>query len=47
VTSVADLGLPVTMAEVDAVLRRQFETIFGATELVSSGVALVPALQEN
>jgi lipoyl(octanoyl) transferase len=47
VTSLVDLGLPVQMAEVDAVLRRQFETIFGATELVSSGVTLIPALQEN
>jgi lipoyl(octanoyl) transferase len=32
VTSLVDLGLPVTMAEVDAVLRREFEAIFGATE---------------
>jgi lipoyl(octanoyl) transferase len=31
VTSLVDLGLPVTMPEVDAVLRREFETIFGAT----------------
>jgi lipoyl(octanoyl) transferase len=34
VTSLADLGLPVTMNEVDAVLRREFEAIFGASELV-------------
>jgi lipoyl(octanoyl) transferase len=34
VTSLVDLGLPVTMPEVDAALRREFETIFGATELV-------------
>ncbi|MEA2857629.1 MAG: lipoyl(octanoyl) transferase, partial [Methylobacteriaceae bacterium] len=32
VTSLVDLGLPVTIAEVDAVLRREFEAIFGATE---------------
>jgi lipoyl(octanoyl) transferase len=32
VTSLVDLGLPVTMAEVDAVLRREFEGIFGATQ---------------
>jgi lipoyl(octanoyl) transferase len=32
VTSLVDLGLPVTMPEVDAVLRREFETIFGATD---------------
>ena len=31
VTSLADLGLPVTMPEVDAVLRRQFERVFGPT----------------
>jgi lipoate-protein ligase B len=31
VTSLVDLGLPVTMAEVDAVLRRQFERVFGPT----------------
>jgi lipoyl(octanoyl) transferase len=33
VTSLADLGLPVTMPEVDAVLRREFEAVFGATDL--------------
>jgi lipoyl(octanoyl) transferase len=31
VTSLLDLGLPVTMAQVDAVLRRQFEPLFGPT----------------
>jgi len=30
VTSLADLGLPVSMAEVDMMLRREFETLFGA-----------------
>jgi lipoyl(octanoyl) transferase len=29
VTSLADLGLPVTMAEADALLRREFEAVFG------------------
>ena len=29
VTSLADLGVPVSMAEVDAVLRREFEALFG------------------
>ena len=33
VTSLVDLGLPVTMAEVDAVLRTEFERIFGPTVL--------------
>ena len=32
VTSLADLGLPVSMAEVDMALRREFEALFGATE---------------
>jgi lipoyl(octanoyl) transferase len=31
VTSLLDLGLPVTMAEVDMVLRREFELLFGPT----------------
>ena len=32
VTSLVDLGLPVTMADVDLVLRREFEPLFGATK---------------
>ena len=31
VTSLVDLGLPVSMADVDMVLRREFEPLFGAT----------------
>jgi lipoyl(octanoyl) transferase len=31
VTSLIDLGLPVSMPDVDLVLRREFETLFGAT----------------
>ncbi len=31
VTSLVDLGLPVTMPDVDLVLRREFEVLFGAT----------------
>jgi len=31
VTSLADLGLPVSMAKVDVALRRQFEALFGQT----------------
>ncbi|MEJ2436257.1 MAG: hypothetical protein P8Y53_25095, partial [Pseudolabrys sp.] len=31
VTSLGDLGLPVTMAEVDMVLRQEFEALFGDT----------------
>jgi lipoyl(octanoyl) transferase len=32
VTSLADLGILVSMPEVDKVLRREFETLFGATD---------------
>ena len=32
VTSLVDLGLPVTMPEVDSILRREFEKIFGPTQ---------------
>ena len=32
VTSLADLGIRVSMAEVDMVLRREFEELFGATD---------------
>jgi lipoyl(octanoyl) transferase len=31
VTSLVDLGIPVTMAETDSVLRREFERVFGRT----------------
>jgi lipoate-protein ligase B len=31
VTSLANLGIPVSMPEVDRVLRREFEALFGAT----------------
>jgi lipoyl(octanoyl) transferase len=31
VTSLVDLGLPVSIADVDLVLRREFEPLFGAT----------------
>jgi lipoyl(octanoyl) transferase len=34
VTSLVDLGIPVSMPEVDALLRRNFETIFGETVAV-------------
>ncbi|ALN73730.1 lipoyl(octanoyl) transferase LipB [Aureimonas sp. AU20] len=32
VTSLVDLGLPISVPEVDSVLRAQFETVFGPTE---------------
>lgn len=34
VTSLVDLGLPVTMPEVDSILRAEFERIFGPTVLI-------------
>jgi lipoyl(octanoyl) transferase len=32
VTSLADLGIPVSLPEVDMVLRREFEKLFGTTD---------------
>ena len=32
VTSLSDLGIPVSLPEVDMVLRREFEALFGATD---------------
>jgi lipoyl(octanoyl) transferase len=43
VTSLVDLGLPVTMAEVDAAMRREFEGLFGPTRGVEPYSAVVPA----
>ena len=34
ITSLLDLGIPVSMAEVDMVIRREFETLFGATAAI-------------
>ena len=39
VTSLADLGIPVSMREVDMVLRQEFEALFGATMAASSSEA--------
>jgi lipoyl(octanoyl) transferase len=36
VTSLVDLGLPVTMPEVDAALLAQFEAVFGPTEMAAA-----------
>ena len=33
ITSLRDLALPLTMAEVDTILRREFEALFGATRV--------------
>lgn len=35
VTSLVDLGIPITLPEVDIVLRQQFEAVFGSTRLAS------------
>jgi lipoyl(octanoyl) transferase len=40
VTSLADLGLTVAMPEVDMVLRREFEPLFGASVAVADGQAV-------
>jgi lipoyl(octanoyl) transferase len=39
VTSLVDLGLPVTMAEVDIALRAEFEGLFGPTEVAIAAAA--------
>ena len=39
VTSLVDLGLPVAMSDVDVVMKREFETIFGPTVAVFDGPA--------
>jgi lipoyl(octanoyl) transferase len=36
VTSLADLGRPVHMAEVDAILRREFTPLFGSTQATAT-----------
>ena len=36
VTSLVDLGLPVSMPEVDMALKAAFETLFGPTETVAA-----------
>jgi len=43
VTSLVDLGLPVSMTEVDAVLRSEFEALFGPTRFVPGDPELVAA----
>jgi lipoyl(octanoyl) transferase len=39
VTSLADLGIPVTLPEVDMVMRREFEALFGATSATPSAAS--------
>jgi lipoyl(octanoyl) transferase len=39
VTSLVDLGLPVTMAEVDIALRTEFEALFGPTDLAAAAAS--------
>jgi lipoyl(octanoyl) transferase len=39
VTSLADLGVPATLAEVDAVLQSQFQLLFGSIEAARAGKA--------
>jgi lipoyl(octanoyl) transferase len=42
VTSLADLGLPVSMPEVDMILRREFEAIFGPTVMENVRASAIP-----
>jgi lipoyl(octanoyl) transferase len=44
VTSLADLGRAVTLAEIDAVLRSEFEPLFGAQAATESLVPSLPAI---
>jgi lipoyl(octanoyl) transferase len=44
VTSLADLGLPVSMPEVDMALRQAFEDLFGRTVAATGDVAQPPVL---
>ena len=44
VTSLADLGRAATMAEIDAVLRREFEPLFGASVRAHAAVDSAPAI---
>jgi lipoyl(octanoyl) transferase len=43
VTSLVDLGIPVTLPEVDMILRREFESLFGAVQAVGSTENKSPA----
>ena len=40
VTSLADLGIPVSMPEVDTALRREFEAVFGSSTQLTPSAAL-------
>jgi lipoyl(octanoyl) transferase len=44
VTSLADLGCTVTMAEIDAVLRREFEPLFGPPARAQAAAGSAPAM---
>jgi lipoyl(octanoyl) transferase len=41
VTSLVDLGRPVTMADADAALRTSFERVFGATEAAAAPISAI------
>lgn len=44
VTSLADLGMPVSMSEVDMALRTEFEPLFGDTQAASARTESLPAI---
>jgi lipoyl(octanoyl) transferase len=47
VTSLVDLGFPVTMPEVDMILRREFEALFGATVPADNGAQTVRSTENT
>jgi len=44
VTSLADLGLPVSMTDVDVALRTEFAPLFGAVQAASARAEILPAM---
>jgi lipoyl(octanoyl) transferase len=43
ITSLADLGIPVSMAEVDMAMRAEFEALFGRTQAALARAEILPA----
>ncbi len=47
VTSLVDLGLPVTMADLDAALRRSFDNVMGAAGSANCGISRIACTQDT
>ena len=47
VTSLVDLGHPITLGEFDSLLRAEFETVFGPTSGVEAELAATPVVAEE